>query len=185
MFCKKVSCMLVVARDAEFLLALADTVEQSGPLRLAAAVSVGPAAVLMMGQKAPDVVVWDLALPDMPVLDAIRHMALQHPETDIVVLSDPGNVAQAMACMLAGARGHLDKNAAMEGLVAHIQALRAVAAPKHASTTHRLLEGLAGYGFRISNWLSAKPCCTLELPAQSRWHRAPGRGHRATTAELN
>lgn len=175
MFCKKFSCMLVVARDSEFLLGLAAAVQRSGALRLAVAVSVGSVALRWMAHSAPDVVVLDLALPDMPVLDAIRHMALQHPGTDIVVLSQPGEEAQVLACMQAGASGHLDKSAAMGGLAAYVQRLRA-GASTHASMAGHWLYRLAGQ--RMAGGPAPKPCSTLQRPfpllAPPRLGRHPG-----------
>jgi DNA-binding NarL/FixJ family response regulator len=83
----------------------------------------GEAAVALVGQLAPDVVLMDLNLPGLNGIEATRVIRAGHPQIAvlIVTMSDDASV---FAAMQAGARGYLLKDADAEEIV---RAVRAVA----------------------------------------------------------
>ncbi len=125
MFGKKPTSVLIAESNPEFLLKFANVVEQDEGLSLAAAVSTGTAAVVVVGQSMPDLLVLDLALSDMPVVDVIRYVSLNYPDTEVVVLTQFGNDEQVLACIEAGACGYVFKDEPSDSLSSHLHALRA------------------------------------------------------------
>jgi DNA-binding NarL/FixJ family response regulator len=123
MFAKKPISVLIAESNPEVLLKFAAAIEQDQALSLAAAVSTGTAATVVVEQSMPDVLLLDLALTDMPAVDVIRHMAWHHPATEVLVLTQFGNDEQVLACIEAGASGYFFKDAAEDDLGSCIHTL--------------------------------------------------------------
>ncbi|MBC7681760.1 MAG: hypothetical protein H7172_05460 [Ferruginibacter sp.] len=94
--------VLIAASHSYTLLRCSDAVQQDGQLRLAAAVATGAAAIAMMDQCSPDVVVVDLQLQDMPALAVIRSAAGHFPQAYIA--DTLRWIAQGMSLAQIGAR---------------------------------------------------------------------------------
>ena len=120
----KTTCLLLIEHDAEFLLRMVDAVAQDDQLVLAAAVSLGAAAIQLMALQAPDVLVLDLTRSPKQAFDVIRHTAAHHPATDMVLITHVGDNASMLASMEAGAKGRLIHHRAVDRLARCIHALR-------------------------------------------------------------
>jgi len=82
-------------------------------------------AVRLALQRAPDVVVMDLRMPDLDGIEATRRLHADVPDLGVIVLTMFEDDASVFAAMRAGARGYLLKGAEQEEIV---RAIRAVAA---------------------------------------------------------
>jgi DNA-binding NarL/FixJ family response regulator len=85
----------------------------------------GRSAVRLSESLHPDVVVMDLAMPDLNGIDATRQIVARSPQTRVVVLSANLDRQRASAVLSAGAMALVPKEAAFEELA---QAIRAVVA---------------------------------------------------------
>ena len=139
MFSRKPISVLIAESHAEFLLRYAEAVQQDAQLNLVAAVSTGGAAITLMDQCAPDVVVVDLQLQDMSAMDVIRHAAWHFPQSDIVVLTQFGNDEQVLCCIEAGATAYVFKDVALASLADSIHVWRAGSAPISPGMARRVL----------------------------------------------
>lgn len=131
--------VLIAESHADTLLQCAEAVQADAQLSLAAAVSTGAAAIAMMDQCVPDVVVVDLQLQDMPATQVIRHVARHFAHADIVVLTQFGNDEQVLQCIEAGATAYLFKDSAAECLAQSIHLWREGSAPISPGMARRVL----------------------------------------------
>nr|WP_315188961.1 response regulator transcription factor [uncultured Albidiferax sp.] len=131
--------VLIAESHADTLLQCAEAVQADAQLSLVAAVSTGAAAIAMMDQCVPDVVVVDLQLQDMPATAVICHAARHFPQADIVVLTQFGNDEQVLQCIEAGATAYLFKDSAAECLAQSIHLWREGSAPISPGMARRVL----------------------------------------------
>jgi DNA-binding NarL/FixJ family response regulator len=85
----------------------------------------GRQAVELAGQLRPDLVVLDLAMPELNGLDAARKIRATLPNAQVLIQTMHESEALAQEVLAAGARGYLLKNDAPEMLVQAIEALAA------------------------------------------------------------
>lgn len=71
----------------------------------------------------PDVVVIDIAMPNMNGIDALRHIVALRSRPRVIVLSVHGEREYVCAALRAGASGYLMKDAAFSDLLAAIEAV--------------------------------------------------------------
>jgi DNA-binding NarL/FixJ family response regulator len=83
----------------------------------------GRQAVALAEQLHPDVVVLDLAMPNLNGLEAARQIAARAPGTAIVVLSMHADESYLLQALKAGARAYLLKDSADADLIAAIRAV--------------------------------------------------------------
>ncbi len=69
----------------------------------------GRSALDKFHQKAFDLLVADLRLPDMNGMEVIRHVKSERPDTEVVVITGYSSVASAVEAMKIGARDYLPK----------------------------------------------------------------------------
>ena len=82
----------------------------------------GRAALRLVRDLAPDVVVMDLNMPGMSGVEATRQIASIAPLTRVLVLTISEDDGDVMAAVLAGACGYLLKDSSVQQLVAGIRA---------------------------------------------------------------
>lgn len=138
-FTRVATRVLIAESYSDTLLRCAEEVQADGQLSLVAAVSTGAAAIAMMDQCVPDVVVVDLELQDMPAIAVIRHAAWHFPQADIVVLTQFGNDEHVLQCIEAGATAYLFKDSAAECLAQSIHLWRQGSAPISPGMARRVL----------------------------------------------
>lgn len=81
----------------------------------------GYTAVRLAGELSPDVVVMDIALPDLNGIDATRQIKARNPKTSVVALSARVDEESAARILRAGASRYLCKNAAFPDLARAIR----------------------------------------------------------------
>lgn len=81
----------------------------------------GHTAVRLAGELSPDVVVMDIALPDLSGIDATRQIKAHNPETSVVALSARVDADLATRILNAGASRYLCKEAAFPDLARAIR----------------------------------------------------------------
>ncbi len=109
----------VVREGLASLIGLLDDVEVVGTA------ADGRAAVELVRESKPDVVLMDLRMPEVDGAEATRLIRSEFPETNVLVLTTYADDESLFPALQAGARGYLTKDAAAEEIE---QAIRAVAA---------------------------------------------------------
>ena len=87
----------------------------------------GRSAVELAGQLSPDVIIMDIAMPDLNGVDATRQITGQNPKVKVIGLSMHSGSKYVREMFRAGASGYLLKDCPFEELV---DAIRTVAAGK-------------------------------------------------------
>ena len=82
----------------------------------------GEAALKLVGELAPDVVIMDLNMPGLGGVDATREISASAPRTRVVVLTISEDDDDIVDAIMAGACGYLLKNSTVQELVAGISA---------------------------------------------------------------
>ena len=85
----------------------------------------GREAVELAGQLNPDIVVMDVAMPELNGIEATRRLIACNPHTRVIALSMHKDSVYVREILRAGARGYLLKDSGADDLV---KAIRAVAA---------------------------------------------------------
>lgn len=85
----------------------------------------GLAAIRLVRERKPDVVVMDLNMPEMGGIEATRRIMGEFPEVRVLALTMESDQPVVVEVLKAGAKGYLLKDCAAEELV---QAIRTVAA---------------------------------------------------------
>jgi two-component system response regulator NreC len=98
--------------------------EKQPDMTVAGEASDGREAVQIAEEHAPDVVVMDIAMPNMNGIEATRRIINTHPETGVVILSMHQDESYVLRSLKAGARGYLLKDSLRSDVV---EAIRTVA----------------------------------------------------------
>lgn len=131
--------VLIVEDEPEFLNRFSQAVLSDANLHLLGAVASGVEAMALLNDKAPDVMLVDLGLPDIDGVQLIRHAAARHPGTDVLVVTMFGDDEHVLASIEAGATGYLLKDTSIERIVASICEIRAGGSPISPTIARRVL----------------------------------------------
>jgi DNA-binding NarL/FixJ family response regulator len=112
-------------------------------LELFAAVGNLASARQALVDKAPDVLITDLGLPDGSGIDLIRETARRYPATDIMVITVFGDERHVLASIEAGATGYLLKGSLPEEFIDQIKQLIAGGSPISPLIARQLLKRFA------------------------------------------
>lgn len=130
----------------------------------------GRQALRLAGEKAPDLVLMDVSMPDLNGIDATRQLRSDHPEVKVLALSMYSNRQFIEGMLTAGVSGYLLKDCVMDEL---IDAIRTVArgqtylSPKIAGTVVRgYLDRLSGGEPSPGGLLTAREREVLQLIAE-------------------
>jgi DNA-binding NarL/FixJ family response regulator len=145
---------VVIADDHPFFRSsLAGVLREHG-IEVAAEVGSGEAAIVAVGEMAPQVVVMDLKMPGVSGLEATRRLSAAYPATHVVVLSVSARESDVIDAVLAGASGYVLKDSPPDELIACIEGAAAgepLVSPRIAAALLRRVreaigtgEGLAG-----------------------------------------
>ena len=85
----------------------------------------GRSSVKLSGELAPDVVVMDVAMPDLNGIDATRRITEAEPRTRVLALSMHSDGRYVKGMLQAGARGYILKDCAAEELTHAIRTVMA------------------------------------------------------------
>jgi DNA-binding NarL/FixJ family response regulator len=111
----------VVRKGLRFL------IEQEEGLAVCGEAADGREAVRLARELEPNVVVMDIAMPQLNGIDATAQIVRALPSTGVLILSMHGDESYLLRALEAGARGYLLKDTAEEDLV---RAIRVVASGK-------------------------------------------------------
>jgi DNA-binding NarL/FixJ family response regulator len=116
-------CLRVILVDDHdlFRTGLRNLLEEQG-LSIVGEAAEGAAALSLVRELAPDVVVMDLNMPGMNGIEATREIARFAPLTRVVVLTISDQDGDVMDAILAGACGYLLKDSSIEDLMLGIRA---------------------------------------------------------------
>jgi DNA-binding NarL/FixJ family response regulator len=84
----------------------------------------GNTAAIMARELRPDIVVMDIAMPNLNGIGATREIKAELPDTKVVVLSMHANHSYVVQVLQAGASAYLLKDAAFEELLSALKAVR-------------------------------------------------------------
>ena len=119
---------VLLVEDHGFVRAgIASLFASSGDFELVAAVGSGAAAIPAIEQHAPDVVLLDLNLPDVPGLEILRRLRSAGSAAKVVVVTSHDSADVIRQALALGARGYVFKRS---GVAPLFEALRTVAAGK-------------------------------------------------------
>ena len=104
--------------------ALRVTLERERDIVIVGEATDGRAALDVIRAEKPDVVVLDVAMPELNGVDAAARIHARHPEVKILALSAHADKRYVLEMLNSGAAGYVSKSAAGRELV---QAIRAVA----------------------------------------------------------
>ena len=164
--------ILVVEDEPEFLRAYCEAITREPDFRLAGAVSTLAAALALVEQSVPDVLVVDLGLPDGNGADLIRRAVRKRADCDVLVVTVFGDDPHVIGAIEAGATGYLLKDSPPGELARCIRELRAGGAPISPSIARRLLarmrapEGRPSAGPPQSSPLSEREAEILRMVAK-------------------
>jgi DNA-binding NarL/FixJ family response regulator len=99
--------------------------EQEKDIHVVGEAENGRTSVKLAGELAPDVVIMDVAMPDLNGIDATRRITESEPRTRVLALSMHSDGRYVKGMLQAGARGYILKDCAAEELTRAIRAVMA------------------------------------------------------------
>jgi len=133
----------------------------------------GREAVAKATQLVPDVVILDIAMPDLNGLDATRQIRKTVPSSEVLILTMHESDQTIREVLAAGARGYVLKSDAGRNLIAAVNALRQHKPFFTSSITGVVLEGYLKNATepaaeQVADPLTARERETLQLVAEGK-----------------
>ena len=107
----------IVRKGLRFLL------ERQSEMEVVGEAGNGREAVKMAEQLRPDVIIMDIAMPQLNGIEATAQIVKRNPEVGIIILSMYSDEGYLMRTLTAGAKGYLLKDSADADLVRAVQAV--------------------------------------------------------------
>jgi DNA-binding NarL/FixJ family response regulator len=135
---------VVVADDHPmYRFGLTAVLNQADGVEVVASVGDGVALVAAVAEHTPDLVLTDLAMPDLDGVTATRQLLEARPDLPIIALTMHEDDEHVFAALRAGARGYLVKGAEQEEIVRAITTVAAGGAVFGATLALRIAEFFA------------------------------------------
>ncbi len=115
--------------------------ESFDEIQVVGAAASGEEAIWMAAATSPQVVLMDMAMPDMDGIETTRRLVAAQPDVAVIALSTHGDPQQVVGALDAGAHGYLVKDVEPEVLVAGIRSVLDGGAPLSPSVAGHLLRG--------------------------------------------
>ncbi|HEX4700766.1 MAG TPA: response regulator transcription factor [Pseudonocardiaceae bacterium] len=103
----------------------------------------GLAAVRLVAEQNPDVLLVDLRMPRCDGVEATRRVRAEYPRTEVVVLTTYADDESVLGALQAGARGFLTKDADAEAIARALRAAAAGQSTIDGDVQRRLIEAAA------------------------------------------
>ena len=97
--------------------------EQAPDIEVVGVAADGPAALHLVGQHRPDVLLLDVRLPHMSGVEVAKRVRASYPEVAILVLTGYDDIGYTRALLQTGIRGHLGKTASADDIIAAVRAV--------------------------------------------------------------
>jgi len=133
--------VLIVDDHAMVRLGLERLLESFDDIEVVGAASRGDEAIRLAGVLSPQVVLMDMAMPEMDGIEATRRLVAQNPEVLVIILSTHNDPKQVAGALDAGAHGYLLKDVEPEVLRASIRSVLDGGAPLSPTVAAHLLRG--------------------------------------------
>ncbi len=121
--------VVIVEDDPASLRRFVQAVQATPDMQVTQTFTNGRDALAWLEHHAPDVLLTDLGLPDLPGLAVITYCAQRHVRCEIMVITMYEDETHVLRSLEAGAGGYLLKDSAGEEIPARIRELRAGGAP--------------------------------------------------------
>ena len=132
---------VVIADDHPVIRAgLHDLLSSHGDFVVAGEAANGLEAVDVWHEAQPDIGLFDLRMPGLDGLEALRRIREQQPQAQVVILTTMTSEADLDRAAAAGANAYLPKESSMAEIVGCIRAVRRGAPYMHAAMQQRLIE---------------------------------------------
>lgn len=103
----------------------------------------GEAALRLVGEQRPDVVLMDLRMPRMDGVEATGRIRAEFPDTQVVVLTTYSDDESVFAALRAGARGFLTKDADADDIARAVATVQRGDAQLDPTVQRRLLDTMS------------------------------------------
>jgi DNA-binding NarL/FixJ family response regulator len=121
--------VVIVEDDPASLQRFVQAVQQAPDMQVQQTFTNGRDALAWLEHHAPDVLLTDLGLPDLPGLAVITYCAQRHVSCEIMVITMYEDESHVLRSLEAGAGGYLLKDSSSDEIPARIRELRAGGAP--------------------------------------------------------
>lgn len=119
------SIRILVADDHKIVLdGLKALIEAEAEMEVVALATNGREAVKLARREKPDIVIIDVAMPDLNGLEAMRQILSESPQTKVIALSMHSDRRYVTGMLSAGASGYILKHCAFEELAQAIHSVR-------------------------------------------------------------
>jgi two-component system, NarL family, response regulator LiaR len=104
----------------------------------------GAAALQVVEELGPDVVLMDIMMPQLDGIEATRRLKETHPETGVIVLTSFAGDQQVLPALEAGASSYLLKDVTPEDLVEAVRAVHRGEPRLHPDALRKVMEAATG-----------------------------------------
>lgn len=152
---------MIVEDDRATIERFVAAIAQAPDLRLFGIYGTGREALRRLENEAPDVLLADLGLPDLPGLAVITYCTQRHPRTDILVITMYEDETHVMRSIEAGASGYLLKDSLNDEIVERVRELVAGGAPMTPVIARQVLKRFRPKGAPAARQADAPEPVTL------------------------
>lgn len=115
--------------------------ERSATIKVVGALGEGVAALWLVHELQPDVVLLDVRLPDISGIEVARQLRAEFPAVKVLVVTGYDEIGYARALLQLGVRGYLAKSASGAELIAAVRAVAAGNQVLTAEAARVIIEG--------------------------------------------
>ena len=133
--------VLIVDDHTMVRLGLERLLESYDDIDVVGSASSGEEAIALTGTTSPQVVLMDMAMPNMDGIETTRRLIAEHPGVIVIALSTHNDPQQVVGALDAGAHGYLLKDVQPDVLHAGIRSVLDGGAPLSPSVAGHLLRG--------------------------------------------
>ena len=138
--------LLLVEDHPMFRAGLTATLQLGGDITVVGSAETGEAALALVIEHRPDVVVLDIGLPDGNGVSLVPSILAETPDCHILMLTSYEDDSTVYAALRAGARGYIVKNADADEILRAVHTVASGAGYFSASVVDRITQHVASGG---------------------------------------